>query len=433
MEKPETIRSYLDAVASQIRWKRARPAVLRELKSHLEDQRGSFAAENAVDAERRAVEEMGDPVSVGRELDRLHRPKPQVGPLLAALLLALSCAVLRIALTNGWAAHLRADPLRTGLAVALGCGALFAGYFLDVARLAGRAVWVCAAALSAGAAAIAVSPVIHGVTYAFHYILLFYPAVFACWAYFWRGRGWHGFAFSALGGAALCLLCAAASQLFGMLLVFPALLGVLLLAAWNDWFGIGRRAALLAVFGVAVPGAAGAGFFAVRAAARLLPRMDDPAGVAAILRSVVGAARWLGEGVWETTGYSLGFEQIVPGFGDNAFPVALLYRLGWLPFLAAVLGVAGMTLWLLLRGLRLRTQLGRAVALAVGITLCTQTACSLAWNLGFPLFDVPFPLLAGNTATVLNLFLIGMALSVFRTECIAQDLPCPPRQSAPAP
>ena len=32
MEKPDTIRGYLDAVAEQIRWRRARPVVTWELK-----------------------------------------------------------------------------------------------------------------------------------------------------------------------------------------------------------------------------------------------------------------------------------------------------------------------------------------------------------------------------------------------------------------
>lgn len=147
-------------------------------------------------------------------------------------------------------------------------------------------------------------------------------------------------------------------------------------------------------------------------------------GVAAILKSAVGTARWFGTGSWETAGYSLGFDQIVPGFGDNAFPAALLYHLGWFPFLVAVFAAAGLTLWLVFRGLRLRTQLGRAVTLAVGITLCAQAVCSLAWNLGFPLFEVSFPLLVGNTATILNLFLIGLALSELRTKCIARDVFC---------
>ena len=64
-----TIRAYLDAVGEQIRWKRAKPAVLGELEQHLEDQRETFASEGCANAEQMAVEEMGDPVSVGTELD----------------------------------------------------------------------------------------------------------------------------------------------------------------------------------------------------------------------------------------------------------------------------------------------------------------------------------------------------------------------------
>ena len=424
MEKPETIRSYLDAVALQIRWQRARPVVLRELENHLEDQRAAFEQENAADAERRAVEEMGDPVSVGRELDRLHRPKSQIRPLLIALFLALSCAVLRIVLTAGWETHLRADPFRTGLAMALGCGTLLVGYFLNDARFARQAVWIFLAALSAGAVTLMWSPVILGTPYAFPYVALCFPVVYAHWVYFWRGRGWLGFTLAVLGGAALCALCVAAAHPFGVLLLFLTYLGVFALAVRNDWFGIGRRATLLAALGIAAPGAAGAGSFFFRTLARRFAHMTDEGGVAAILKSAVGTARWFGTGSWETAGYSLGFDQIVPGFGDNAFPAAMLYHLGWFPFLVAVFAAAGLTLWLVFRGLRLRTQLGRAVTLAVGITLCAQAVCSLAWNLGFPLFEVSFPLLVGNTATILNLFLIGLALSELRTKCIARDVFC---------
>lgn len=86
MGKPETIRAYLDTVQEQIRWKRARPVLARELEQHLTDQRDAFQTEgkDPETAERLAVEEMGDPVSVGTELDRVHRPKPQWGLLLPA-------------------------------------------------------------------------------------------------------------------------------------------------------------------------------------------------------------------------------------------------------------------------------------------------------------------------------------------------------------
>ena len=56
----EIMREYLDTVREQIRWKQARPVVVRELEQHLTDQRDAFLEEGSApeEAERLAVEEM---------------------------------------------------------------------------------------------------------------------------------------------------------------------------------------------------------------------------------------------------------------------------------------------------------------------------------------------------------------------------------------
>ena len=97
MPGPESVRGYLDAVEAQIRWKRARTVAARELETHLEAQQEEFLAEGhpPEEAERLAVEDMGDPVAVGADLDRLHRPRPQWG------MLGLTLALL---LVGGWIA-----------------------------------------------------------------------------------------------------------------------------------------------------------------------------------------------------------------------------------------------------------------------------------------------------------------------------------------
>ena len=148
MEKRDTIQSYLDTVAEQIRWRRARPVVVWELAQHLEDQRDAFAAEGHADAEAMAVAETGDPVSVGADLDRMHRPKPQWGLLALATLLALAGTVLRVWLTADWAAYyMDANPHKAALAFLLGCGALLVGYFLDYGKLGRRSGWIYLGAL----------------------------------------------------------------------------------------------------------------------------------------------------------------------------------------------------------------------------------------------------------------------------------------------
>ena len=105
MPGPESVRGYLDAVEAQIRWKRARTVSARELETHLEDQQEEFLAEGhpPEEAERLAVEDMGDPVAVGADLDRLHRPRPQWGMLGLTLALLLVGGWLRYALTRAGA------------------------------------------------------------------------------------------------------------------------------------------------------------------------------------------------------------------------------------------------------------------------------------------------------------------------------------------
>ena len=146
---PETIQAYIEAVEEQIRWRRARGVVSLELRRHLEDQRDAFAAEDREDAERLAVEEMGDPVSVGTELDRLHRPRPQWG--LLGLTIALACvgAFLRVWLTRNEDFD-AVSPVMTVLALVLGTAALLGAYFLDFTSLARHARGIYAGALAAG-------------------------------------------------------------------------------------------------------------------------------------------------------------------------------------------------------------------------------------------------------------------------------------------
>ena len=71
------IEEYLTEIKNQIRDKKAREFASNELKAHIED-RAEGLQKKGMDHDSavfQAVEEMGDPVSVGVELDRVHRPR----------------------------------------------------------------------------------------------------------------------------------------------------------------------------------------------------------------------------------------------------------------------------------------------------------------------------------------------------------------------
>ena len=194
MWQGKTIDGYLEAVAEQIKWRRARSVVTQELRQHLEDQRDAFAAEGQENPEQLAVEEMGDPVAIGAQLDGLHRPRPQWGLLMGTILLALLGTVLQLWLTATWEnPNLDLNPMRTAAVFILGCGALLLGYFLDDARLARHGRIIYAGALVAGVVAVALSPRIHGGAIYARYVTLCYPVVYALWcipAVKRAGGGW---------------------------------------------------------------------------------------------------------------------------------------------------------------------------------------------------------------------------------------------------
>ena len=86
--------SYLEIVSEQIRCRRAKQMILKELEGHIEDQKLDYMADgmNADEAEEEAVRQMGDPVETGMELDRIHRPRMDWK--LVAVIVVLSLAGL---------------------------------------------------------------------------------------------------------------------------------------------------------------------------------------------------------------------------------------------------------------------------------------------------------------------------------------------------
>lgn len=447
---PETIQAYLEAVREQIRWKRARPVLIQELERHLEDQRDAFLGEgkSPEEAERLAVLDMGDPVTVGTELDAVHRPRPQWGLLGLTFALAVTGVVLRME-------FIRTDPNSSGeqvlvkgliylAALGLGTAALLGMYFLDVSRLVrhGRAVYI--GALAAGVLTLPLTRV--AVSYYTRYVVLFYPIVYALWLYSFRGRGWRGFALTVSGGVPLAAVCCMAPFTTGLLLLLFSGLVLTLFAAARDWFGIGRWKGIGAA--LAVPAAMltlliSRGYlnsFRSRVQIALHPELD-PMGsgfIGQILRlfwedvpplrqhGSVGTAVHAGARVRVLTGGSQEMRPI--DFSHDFLPASMAVQWGWLPFLLLAAALTALLVWLLVKGLRQKYIPGRFVVLAVVLTLGLQTLFSVALNLGFVFFSAGLPLIVGNLQTVVDMALIGLALSVFRGDSIAREEPVGPQR-----
>ena len=91
---------YIKKLLEQVRFEKAHKAIGDEIRSHIEDQIEENISEGMEkeEAEKKAVEDMGDPVDVGIELDRVHRPQVAVEVIVVAIVLGIIGLVINVLL-----------------------------------------------------------------------------------------------------------------------------------------------------------------------------------------------------------------------------------------------------------------------------------------------------------------------------------------------
>ena len=93
---------YIKKLLEQVRFQKAHKAIGDEIRAHIEDQIEENIS-NGMDnetAEKRAVQDMGDPVEAGIELDKVHRPRIAWGVIISVVAVAIIGTVIQILLNN---------------------------------------------------------------------------------------------------------------------------------------------------------------------------------------------------------------------------------------------------------------------------------------------------------------------------------------------
>ena len=238
--------AFLRAALRSLRPGRARDALERELRGHLDDAAAAYRAQGlpAQEAEARAVASMGDPKALARQIRQAHRPAAPVGALVLLAAMGAASAVLQTA--SQGAGALASRLLALALGGALGAAALC----LDARRAARWAAPLLGGLGAAFLAAAALTPRISGG----------YPPVDALAALLAPGLGLlagrlrRGGAVLLGAAAGAMALCAALGARGGALLCASALAGAALelgrRGAWRaGWSAAWAVAAALALGG----------------------------------------------------------------------------------------------------------------------------------------------------------------------------------------
>lgn len=433
MERNGSVQAWLETAGAQIRWRRARRALLRELEDHIADQARDFEAlgDGAGAAAERAVAEMGDPTEVGKELDRLHRPRTNWSLLIAVLaVLGLGIAAMTLCLDGEYLLRRQLVAMGVGLAAMAALWGADYSFFL-------RRLWLWGAPLLAFCVLTLCFPLWRGAVTpgrlsAFlgrgtFYVYLFLPLLYTALVCRLRGRGRLTAALASLLIVPLALLPMSRPDFSTALICGASMLAVLTAAAWAGWFQGGRTACLACAWGPVLGTAAAVLLrYGQYLGSRLTPIFRpeaDPLGKgwqALLVRGALERMPLLGGTALTQTEAQFFHPQ---GWSNGFDLLWLAARWGTWVLLAAGMLLAVLALWVALRVRKLKSGTGKLLCWACTSILLVQGAGYLSTNLGWRLFGAEaFPLLTYGPGYLLaDLVLVGIVLSVFRMDALVRD------------
>lgn len=419
-------KAFLQQVTSHIRSKEARGYVEQELQQHIMHSKTAWEAKgySPQEAEQKAIAEMGSASQLGKSMDKIHRPKWDIW-LIGAVLLLVAVSFVPI-LTMDFSVQfwqgMRSEVIAYKIIhIVLAIGMIVALMYVDYRKLQrfSMPIYVVALVLLMvlifmpnarinGEAMFKVGPLrIQAWT-----VL---PVLLVAFAGFLAEHKWKGWQLTVLFILPLLLFLMIPNLVVTLLYITV----IAILFSFSHFTKKEKRNVFLVVGGVGLVGVAYsiyayhyllAPYQTERIAAFLHPELYADTGGFMMLRlkTALAGAGWFGA---ESNYY------VPDGHTDYAL-VQLIQAYGYLfgiPVIVVILAIALRILWMVRT---LPKSFGKLLVLAAVTLYSSQSIYSIFMVFGLlPLAGMPLPFVSyGLTPLLLNAFLIGLVLSVYRRK-----------------
>ena len=414
MQLPNKIKNYSNSVCEQIRWKKAHEVIGEEIENHIIDQKDGFIKkgldeETSID---KAILEMGDPIAVGAQLDRTHRPKAQWSMILLTLLMLGMGLVIKLLFTNNLNTP-RVIPYSIISAV-IGIGFMLAAYFIDFTILVKHHKKIFIALTIIEIMLLMFSPKVNGCKIYVSYILILFPTAYAEIIYGMRNKGYGGIIQCYLFFVIPLLIGTSAPAGSGNYFYGIICLILLIIAVSKNWFNIKTMTGLLITF---TPVIVFLIYFVVVTMKLVYFNLDGYMYL--IVRNIISNSQFIGGVDVSTYG-----KAIAPFLYTNFLLTHLIGKIGWISFIVIMTVIAIFIAYGFYLCQKQKSILGKLVSTSVIAGFTLQVMCFTASNLGFPSFVIRsgLPLISyGNIALIINMSLIGIMLSVFKSGDAVRD------------
>jgi len=434
MNPYDEIKAYSKTVCEQIRWKKAHKVIAEEIENHICDQRDAYIlqGDDEITATKKAILQMGDAVSVGMELDRIHRPKPQWIMISLTALLMLIGALANYFIDKSEYTLFSFAPYIIALTVFLIC------YFLDFTVLGRYAGYIYLLVLAFSAFQILLGKSVGGRMYystgrftvSLSYLTLIFPLAYALLFYSLRHMNYKGIVLCEIGFVLFAVVLLLIPSFFGFIIFSITAFANFYICALKGWFGFDKKQGLLLALIIPISAVILAlvyiiinpGFLTgITFAFNPYNESDGYGYLSCLIRDLLVNSKFVGKG---SVPYR--FESNIPEipFAKTDYILtAITYNFGWIAFIVIIAVILAFSVLGIYYVTRQRSVLGTLLSLSIILTLILQASLYIINNLGFGIIpEVSMPLISyGKTALVINSSMIGFMLSVFRTGDIIKD------------
>lgn len=425
-----SMEDFLDAVCGQIRFKSVHSSIKNELSDHIACLKDEYISEGMDDenAALKALQQMGNPVLIGRQLNQAHSPKTEWSILVLALVLTGIGGFIQFLLSGVSPDNARAFT-NFLIYAPLGISAFTFTYFFDYMLIGRYSKLVYFSLMAAAILGFFILGRIHGAyRHVYYYALLFMPA-FSGVIYSLRNKGYFGIIISGIfyaGGAIMCLL---APTFSGLSFITAGCLVILTAAINRGYFGGSKRAGFAIVYipTLAVTAACISALYGplARRFSFMMHPEADPNGYGyqhLMIKRLISSSRPLGKAVLDGDMAGMDIHKLLPGWQTDFTLTYVFSSLGYI----AGLAIIAVMLLLIIRmfgvASKQKNVFGFLLSLSCCIAITGQIVFYLLSNTGVIVMDGILPFVSyGGTGFAVNMMLMGLLLSAYRKTNLVKD------------
>jgi cell division protein FtsW (lipid II flippase) len=436
------VSDFLVEVCKQIGYKQIHTDISYELQGHIDELMIEYIQNGMSEDEaaEKAVRQMGDPVRIGRQLHKTHRPKAEWSIIALVGVMVLIGGFALFSIANDKASLMSVDKFsKSYLAYTIiGIGIFVTCYFFDYTKLEKYSLHIFMTTLAFLYGSQWLSNTVNGNLYmtiggftfsqvniVTPFFLISFSGLLNKWAHddVKNMLKLLGLALVAVFMCMLVQLSFASAILLGL-----GFLVMITTAIMSKNFKGKRKSYLLSIYSCVISVfllllvyAINSKHYRLKRFLAFLNRKSDPMGVGYIynvLRKVLASAKLFGRGDGLYANYQGIYKLALPEAHTDFIFTYIVSSFGWAlgVLLIAVMALTIIRMFLATRDIR--SAYGKYVANSVVTVFALQAIASILMNMGFfPVMGISLPFISyGGSNFVMNMALIGLLLGIYRRK-----------------